>query len=47
MASRIIEPGQEAPGFKVQICGKSISLEQFRDNKNVALFFYPLAFTPV
>jgi len=47
MAGRIIKQGREAPGFKVKVCGEDISLEQFRGNKNVVIFFYPLAFTPV
>jgi len=47
MGGRIIKQGREAPGFKVKVCGEDISLEQFRGNKNVVIFFYPLAFTPV
>jgi len=47
MADRIIAPGQKAPGFEVQVCGERVSLDQFKGEKNVVIFFYPLAFTPV
>jgi peroxiredoxin (alkyl hydroperoxide reductase subunit C) len=47
VAGKIIEQGREAPGFKIKVCGENVSLNQFRGDKNVAIFFYPLAFTPV
>jgi peroxiredoxin len=40
--------GQAAPGFSVKsTSGDTVSLDQFRGQKNVLLAFFPLAFTGV
>ena len=41
-----IEPGNPAPGFRLQTSnGDYVSLEQFRGNKNIVVYFYPKDFT--
>jgi len=43
-----IEIGQVAPDFSlVDSEGNEVRLSQFRGNQNVALFFFPAAFTGV
>lgn len=43
-----ISIGQKAPAFKLPTAdNKTVDLNQFRDQKNVILLFYPLAWTPV
>ena len=42
----MIEPGSPAPGFRLRTSnGDYVSLEQFRGNKNVVVYFYPKDFT--
>jgi mycoredoxin-dependent peroxiredoxin len=42
----MVEVGQQAPDFSlVNQHGESVSLSQFRGNKNVVLLFYPYAFS--
>ncbi len=39
--------GAPAPGFTLpSSTGENVSLEDFKDRKNVVLFFYPKADTP-
>ena len=43
-----VEPGQEAPAFELKDHeGNDVSLASFRDQKAVALVFYPFTFTGV
>lgn len=43
-----LTPGTPAPEFKLKnFDGSEVSLSQFRNQKNVLLAFFPLAFTPV
>ena len=43
----MLEVNQPAPGFSaVNQDGENVSLDQYRDNKNVVLYFYPKDDTP-
>ncbi|MGE0086894.1 MAG: peroxiredoxin [Desulfococcaceae bacterium] len=43
-----VKPGEKAPDFSLPaISGQKISLQQFRDKKNVVISFVPAAWTPV
>jgi len=47
-STRKVEVGQRAPDFSLpSISGKTVSLSQFRGNKNVVVSFVPAAWTPV
>lgn len=44
----MVEVGEKAPDFiRQSTLRKQVSLGDFRGKKNVVLFFFPLAFTPV
>ena len=44
----MVEVGDKAPDFTRKSTKRvDISLSDFRGKKNVVLFFFPLAFTPV
>jgi peroxiredoxin len=41
-----IDVGSDAPDFTLDGTGGKVTLSSFKGEKNVLLFFYPLAFTP-
>jgi peroxiredoxin Q/BCP len=43
-----VKVGDRAPSFELpSTLGGKVKLSDFRGKKNVVLFFFPLAFTPV
>ena len=47
-STRKVEVGQRAPDFSLpSVSGKTVSLSQYRGNKNVVVSFVPAAWTPV
>jgi peroxiredoxin Q/BCP len=45
--SRLLQPGQAAPGFELPDADMNmVSLESFRNRRNVVLYFYPRDDTP-